>query len=143
MDVGLYHSRKRSSFTAHQRAFARRLANISTPPVPRKDICNVPVQQVPDNYQLESCEQDILREIESVIGARTVSESQLEFIPHWLLSKAIEDEKKNYEDAYEELEMKDVPKAAKIISKTQIRTRTLSVRTPPLLNSRPLGLLSH
>ncbi len=53
---------------------------------------------------LESCEQEVLKQIRKVIGDKPVSENKLQFAPRWVIDKAIEKEKKNYKASVEPVE---------------------------------------
>ena len=65
---------------------------------------------------LESCEQDILKQIRNVIGDKAVSESKLQFAPRWIIDKAIENEKNNYKSSIEPVCRFNLPGNANVVS---------------------------
>ena len=89
------------------------------PPRPERHIGSTPVAPPPSlPARLESSEKIILQEIRNVVGDKPVSEFRLQFAPRWLLDKSIDTEKENYfaEGAYEEVDIKTLPRNANIIS---------------------------
>ena len=40
-------------------------------------------------FELQSMEQEVLRRVKGIIGDKTASEFQLQFVPRWLLDKTI------------------------------------------------------
>ena len=65
---------------------------------------------------LKKPEQEILKRAREVLGEKPLSEHQLQFVPQWVFDKAIAKEKKNYNGAYEELRISQLPPNANLIS---------------------------
>lgn len=87
------------------------------PELPEKDIGNVEVRAPQqDGHELKSCEQELLKEISSVIKNKDVLERELEWVPRWLLDKAIQKEKDNYRSAFQEVDVASLPRDANIIT---------------------------
>ena len=63
-------------------------------------------------------EQALLRQLREVIRDEPVSESRLQFLPRWMLDKAILEEKKNFalNHAFEEWNIRALPRDANLIS---------------------------
>ncbi len=71
---------------------------------------------IPAQYplSLESCEQQILQQIEEAIGDKSCSEAKLQFAPGWIIDKSIEREKKNYKESVEVFHRSNLPRKANI-----------------------------
>ncbi len=72
---------------------------------------------MPTSYPLsiESCEQEILKQIKSVIGDKSVSEAKLHFAPSWILEKTKKKEYANYMDSVQVVSRSRVPRSANIV----------------------------
>ena len=78
-----------------------------------------PSRRMPNELRstLQSNDQQTLREIYHTIGNRQVTSRDLEFAPAWVIQKAMQKEhRNNWQDAYEEINDKDVPRNSNIIS---------------------------
>lgn len=111
------------AFAHHKSLVSNEVHNLNQPrdppEVPEKDIGTVPIKSPPSKpFRLKSSEQEVLRHVRDVIGTETVSESRLQFAPQWLISKSIQKEKDNYQkkEAYEEVDVRTLPKGSNIIS---------------------------
>ena len=85
---------------------------------PQKDIGNVPLSPPPSiPFEFQSNEQ-VFRNIRDTVSYSPVSQSKLQFDPQWILSRSIEKERDNYkqEEAYEEFDVREIPKGSNIIS---------------------------
>ncbi len=74
--------------------------------------------RLPTQYplSLESCEQEILKQIRSVLGDKEVSESKLLFAPPWIIEKANAKELANYKDSFQAFFRSSLPRSANIVS---------------------------
>ena len=61
-------------------------------------------------------EQEILERARDVLCEKPLSEHQLQFVPQWVIDKAIAKEKENYNGAYEELHISQLPPNQNFIS---------------------------
>lgn len=87
------------------------------PSTKKDDIGKVPLTVPPElPYSLKSSEQLVLRNILNSVGSGPFTEFQLQFAPRWLLNKSISQEKVNYKDAYEEVDIRTLSRSANIIS---------------------------
>jgi len=87
------------------------------PPTPDKDIGSTVIRSPPHiPYNLQSSEQELLRQAKSVLGKNQASEFKLQFVPRWIIDKSIATERENYHGAYEEVDFRDLPPNANIIS---------------------------
>lgn len=75
-------------------------------------------------------EQEVMHNIKSVIGAKAVPESHLQFAPRRVIDKFIAKEKPNCEDAKAEIQPKHLPCQAKLIS-----SQSNSTDKPTILRS--------
>lgn len=74
-----------------------------------------------EGQTLQSNEKAILHDIYANIGPRQVSSSALAFAPSWVVEKAMNDEHdKNWKDAYEEANERDLAEDANIVSSHSI-----------------------
>lgn len=73
-------------------------------------------KSIPVNTKLHSDEQRVLNEMYQILGNEPVSRSKLEFVPQWIITKAIKEEiEKAWLEAYVEITECDVPLDANII----------------------------
>ena len=78
---------------------------------------NVLITAPPDiTTSLKTSEQGILKRARDVLGEKQLSEHQLQCVPQWVSDKAIAKEKENYNGAYEELLISQLPPNANLIS---------------------------
>lgn len=66
-------------------------------------------------HHLESSEQEVRQEIRSVVGDSPASEFQLSFPPRWIIEKSIHSERLNYEGAFEEVPIAELPRGSNLI----------------------------
>ena len=87
------------------------------PPQTSKDVGNVLIAAPPDiPTSRKTSEQEILKRAREVLGEKPLSEHQLQFVPQWVIDKSIAKEKENYNGAYEELHISQLPPNANLIS---------------------------
>lgn len=68
------------------------------PPLPKKDIGMKNLKSPPFiPFSFESSDQQVLSDIHKVIGDKPTIEFRLQFAPMWIVEKAIEKDKLNYQ----------------------------------------------
>ena len=95
------------------------ITKAAEPQRPVKDVGQTKIAPPPSvPIDLDSSEQQVLRDIHAVIGDSTVSESKLSFAPRWIIDKAIRTEMENYREsgAYEEVDWRKLPRGSNIIT---------------------------
>ena len=65
---------------------------------------------------IERSEQEILQQIQQLLGDKALSESKLEFAPQWIIKNAKEKERMNYESAIDIVNRRNIPRNSNIIS---------------------------
>lgn len=121
-DIGTHAYQLHTSLVASQRGSQSQTSSLNEATedsCPSKDIGNVPITS-PSSlpFSLTTCEQQVLRNMRSVIGYQPATEFQLQFAPRWILDKSISVEKTNYqsEEAYEEVDIRRLPSRRNLIS---------------------------
>lgn len=114
LDIGNALVRKISSLSA---TVSSDLTKTRARPEPQKDIGSIPVRAPPMlPHVLQSSEQLILQEIKAVIADKTASEAKLQFVPDWVLKKAMDAERQQYLETVKEVDIRSLPRFANIIS---------------------------
>jgi hypothetical protein len=88
----------------------------SSSELPLKDIGTISSTPGPSAYKtldLHATEQSILLQIQAAIGDYDVSESQLQWVPQWLLDKAVKGGQTNYLTACSPVHFRDLPAQSK------------------------------
>ena len=85
---------------------------------PEKDICTDSSTQLDiEGFELQSEQQLALERLYEATGGEQVTRSKMESAPPWLIQKALEDEINGaWDGAYEEVDERDLPAHANIIS---------------------------
>jgi hypothetical protein len=87
--------------------------------LPLKDVGPISSTPGPSTYEildLYATEQSILLQIQAAIGDYDVSASQLQWVPQWLLDKAVKGEQTNYLTACNPVHFRDLPAQSNVIS---------------------------
>ena len=85
--------------------------------ITEKDLGSIKIIEPPSlPHDLESIEQEILRQLHDLVGNVQMSEADLHFLPCWIIDKAIAKEMENYKDAFREVEWMHLPKCSNVIS---------------------------
>jgi Reverse transcriptase (RNA-dependent DNA polymerase) len=87
--------------------------------LPLKDVGPIFSTPGPSTYEtlgLHATEQSILLRIQAAIGDSDVSASQLQWVPQWILDKAVKGEQTNYLTACSPVHFRDLPAQSNAIS---------------------------